>query len=336
VHPSEAGQPALPQAAESIILKTPGGERVLKKSIGLLVPLLVAACAAQQPKRPPITGVAHISLYVHNIEQSRHFYKDLLGYEEPFQLDKPDGGLSLTFIKINDRQYIELVPETKEGTDRLNHISVETTDADAMRRYLGSRGIKVPDTTPTGRIGNANFNVTDPDGHTLEIVQYLPTGWSAREKGKYLGPDRISDRMAHLGILVGSLGDALKFYGDVLGFRETWRGSKDGKILNWVNAAAPEGQDYLEFMLYQELPAAGKRGTEHHICLFVPDMAKAVASLEARPARKDYKGTLEIRTGVNRKRQCNLYDPDGTRVELMEPATIDGKPTPPSNAPPPR
>jgi lactoylglutathione lyase len=89
-------------------------------------------------------------------------------------------------------------------------------------------------------------------------------------------------------------------------------------------------------MLYEDLPAPEKRGTQHHICLFVPDIEKAVASLEARPARKDYKGALEIKTGVNRKRQCNLYDPDGTRVELMEPGTIDGRPTPPSNAPPPR
>ena len=41
---------------------------------------------------------------------------------------------------------------------------------------------------------------------------------------------------------------------------------------------------------------------------------------------------LEIRTGVNRKRQCNLYDPDGTRIELMEPFTIDRKPTPSATA----
>ena len=198
------------------MLEIPGGER-LEKSHLPAGATVVAACSAQEVKRPPITGVAHISLFVHDIEQSRHFYKDLLGYEEPFKLDKPDGRLALTFIKINDRQYVELVPETQAGTDRLGHISVETTDADAMRRYLGSRGIKVPDTTPTGRIGNANFNVKDPDGHTLEIVQYLPAGWSARDKGKYLGPNRISDRMAHLGILVGSLDAATKFYGGVLG-----------------------------------------------------------------------------------------------------------------------
>jgi lactoylglutathione lyase len=42
-----------------------------------------------------------------------------------------------------------------------------------------------------------------------------------------------------------------------------------------------------------------------------------------------------VKVGVNRKRQANLFDPDGTRIELMEPTTIDGKPAPPSTAPPP-
>jgi lactoylglutathione lyase len=42
------------------------------------------------------------------------------------------------------------------------------------------------------------------------------------------------------------------------------------------------------------------------------------------------------RTGINRKRQVNLFDPDGTRVELMEPDTIDGRPVPSSTLPPPR
>jgi lactoylglutathione lyase len=45
---------------------------------------------------------------------------------------------------------------------------------------------------------------------------------------------------------------------------------------------------------------------------------------------------MEIRTGTNRKRQLNLFDPDGTRSELMEPKTVDGKPVPPATAPPPR
>jgi lactoylglutathione lyase len=38
---------------------------------------------------------------------------------------------------------------------------------------------------------------------------------------------------------------------------------------------------------------------------------------------------------VNQKQQVNIFDPDGTRAELMEPRTVTGKPTPASTAPPP-
>ena len=43
-----------------------------------------------------------------------------------------------------------------------------------------------------------------------------------------------------------------------------------------------------------------------------------------------------MKVGVNGKRQINYFDPDGTRVEIMEPTTVDGKPRPPSTAPLPR
>lgn len=299
--------------------------------------LLAAVCAVSAaPKRPKILGLAHIAVYSADVDKSRQFYKDLLGFSEPFDLKNPDGSLSLTFIKINDYQYIEVFPEREKGSDRLNHISVYTDDAEGMRQYLAAQGVKVPERVPKGRIGNSNFNVKDPDGHTLEIVQYEPGGWSMREKGKQMGPQRVSSRMLHLGILVGNLAESMKFYGDLLGFQEIWRGSSDGTQLSWVNMRVPDGTDYIEFMLYKDLPAPDRRGSAHHICLEVPDMNQAVAHLEARPARQSYARKFEIRVGRNRKRQCNLFDPDGTRAELMEPQTIDGVPTPPSTAPPPR
>ena len=88
----------------------------------------------------------------------------------------------------------------------------------------------------------------------------------------------------------------------------------------------PESQDYVEFMLYTDLPAPTARGSQLHICLEVPDINKALAQLEASPFRKNYTRPLEIRTGINRRRQLNLFDPDGTRIELMEPRTVDGQP----------
>jgi catechol 2,3-dioxygenase-like lactoylglutathione lyase family enzyme len=297
---------------------------------------LLALSAYAQSKRPRITGVAHIAIFTSDIGKAREFYSALLGYEEPFLLNKASGQLDLTFFKVNERQYLEVFPESEKGSDRLNHISLETDDAEAMRAYLAERGVAVPPKVNKVRIGNLAFNVKDPDGHTVEFVQYTAEGWTTREKGKFAGPRRISDRMAHLGILVGKLEEAKKFYGDVLGFAETWRGTRDPKQLAWVNMRVPDGDDYLEFMLYKDLPAPDQRGTQHHLCLFVPDIEKSLAEIKARAPGAGYTRALEIRTGVNRKRQLNLFDHDGTRVELMEPHTIDGKPAPPSDAPPPR
>lgn len=295
--------------------------------------VLASSLAAQAPQRPKITGVAHIALFVHDVDKAREFYKGYLGYDEPFLLNNPNGSLSLTFIKVNERQYIELFPEREAKTDRLNHISIETDNAEAMRAYLGSKGIKVPDKVGKGRIRNSNFNVKDPDGHTVEIVQYEPDGWTKRETGKFIGGQRISPRIMHLGILVGSLEKSKAFYKDILGFEEFWRGSRDGKVLSWVNMKVPDGDDYIELMLYDQMPEPTRRGSAHHICLEVPDMD---AARKALAAKTGYDRPLEIRTGTNRKRQMNLFDPDGTRVELMEWRTVDGKPTPPSTAPPPR
>jgi hypothetical protein len=102
-----------------------------------------------------------------------------------------------------------------------------------------------------------------------------------------------------------------------------------------ATTAVPDGDDYVELMLYQDRPAPEARGGKNHVCLFTPDLPRAVAILEARPARQDYPRPIEIKVGRNRKRQANLFDPDGTRVELMEPKTVDGITAPPSTAPAP-
>lgn len=281
-----------------------------------------------QPARPPITGVAHMAIFVKDVEKARGFYTGVLGLHEPVTLNNPDGSLSMTFFKLNERQYVAVFPERAPETDRLNHIAIETSDVEALRQYLAAKGVAVPEAIRVGRLKTRTLNVRDPDGHTVGFVEYTPDSLLAQQNGRFT-PTGVSVKLMHVGILAGSLDASLKFYRDLLGFTETWRGSRDEKKLDWVNLKVPDGEDYLELMLYTDLPAETKRGTAHHICLSVPDMDKAVQAL---PLDKK----PEIRTGINRRRQVNLYDPDGTRTELMEPHTVDGKPAPSSAAPPPR
>lgn len=160
---------------------------------------VLTAHAAEQPLRPRITGLAHVAFRVGNIETAREFYEKFLGFAEPFSLTNPDGALALTFLKINDRQYLELFPGLDPAADRLHHVALETDNAERMREYLASRGLKVPDHVPKGRIGNLNFNINDPDGHTVEIVEYASDGWSMREKGNFMPASRISQHLLHGG-----------------------------------------------------------------------------------------------------------------------------------------
>lgn len=296
-----------------------------------------AADAAPAPavKRPHILGISHAAFYVTDMAKARAFYEGLFGFASPFSIPRKTGG-DLVWIKINDHQSVELFPasEVAPDADRLYHVALEVDDAEAMRVYLKSKGIEVPEKTSVGKIGNKNYFIKDPNGIIVEIVEYLPDGWTMREKGKFLPATRVSTHMPHVGVLVGQLDASMKFYGEILGFTETWRGGA-GKMLSWVNLRVPDGTDYLEFMLYNKAPTRETMLTKHHICLEVPDIEKAAAILQSRPLPEGIKPPDAMKTGVNGKRQINYWDPDGTRIEIMEPGTFDGKPVPSSKAPPP-
>lgn len=296
-----------------------------------------ALTPSEAVRRPRILGIAHVAFYVSDLAKARAFYKDFLGYDEPFSLKRPDGTDRIAFIKINDQQYLELFAENPKRPElgRLNHVAVYVDSASQMRDYLAAHGIKVPDTVGKGKTGNYNFTVTDPDGHGVEFVEYQPDSQTGRNYGKSMPASRISNHILHAGILVGKVEPAMKFYRDLLGFHEFWRGSADGVQLSWINLRVPDGDDYVEFMLYQDLPTPEQQGGKNHVCLVSQDVQKSAAELDLRPARKSYPRTIQVQVGKNRRRQANLFDPDGTRIELMEPTTVDGQPAPPSHAPPP-
>ena len=287
--------------------------------IWVAVPL--AQQADNAPKRPLILGLAHVAFQVSDLAKAREFYGELLGYDEPFQIRNADGSLALTYFKVNERQYIEIFPGLPpERDDRLRHIAFETNDLEALRVYLLSKGVKAPDKVNTGRDGNINFTIPDPDGHGVEFVQYRAGSLHTRAKGRYLSARRISDRILHTGVSVMNQAAADKFYGDVLGLSEIWRGGRDDATINWINMRVPDATDYVEYMLTATKPTRQQLGSMHHIALLVPDMQKALETLRERAGDPTLIRAPQV--GRNRRWQLNLFDPDGSRTELMEPFPI--------------
>ena len=295
-----------------------------------------APAQAAAPQRPKITGISHVAYYVTDIQKGLAFWHDFLGYDQYFELKTPETGkVRIAFIKINDLQHVELFTDKPVAPpNMMSHICFTVDDIEQMRAYLRSKGFNVPPgNSAKTKAGDYAFEIKDPDGTLVEFVQSLPNGQEALAKGKFLPPTRIAPSIYHVGFLVGNTPKSLAFYHDVLGFEETWRGGRDPKVLSWINMRVPDGTDYVELMLYAKLPET--YGTSNHTSLVVPDMAKAIAELQTRPAAKIFAKTIESHVGVNGKLQVNLYDADGTRVELMESHTADGLPRPPSQAPPP-
>jgi lactoylglutathione lyase len=83
----------------------------------------------------------------------------------------------------------------------------------------------------------------------------------------------------------------------------------------------PDGTDYLEYMLVQDTPDRKRLGSAHHAALTVPDIQEALETLKERPTGLDASVVTSPRIGRNNRWQLNLFDPDGTRIELMEPFT---------------
>jgi catechol 2,3-dioxygenase-like lactoylglutathione lyase family enzyme len=282
----------------------------------ILVSFLALAACLSGAEALPITGLAHVGFMVSDLEKARAFYTGVLGYQDAYDLKDQAGTVGMAFFKINDDQCIELSPGLQPyRAIRFTHVAFSTSDIETLHRMLKARGIELPDIR-TGMDGNLNFGVKDPDNNIVEFVQYVPGSMLGKTRGKYL-QGGISTHLYHTGITVANADAALAFYRDKLDFVEFWRGGPAGEKTAWINLRTPGTRgDYIELMLYSGTPTREQYGSMHHICLEVPDIQ---AGRKTALSRHYSDPKVQPRVGRNRKWQLNLFDPDGTRVELMEP-----------------
>jgi len=275
---------------------------------------LPAARAAEPARRPPILGVARIALKTSHLEKAREFYGHVLGLPEMLTLDKSSSRPLLATFKVNDHQYIEVLPGLENpGADRLLRVAFETSDARRMRDYLASRGVAVPPEPDRMPDGNLSVTLHDSDGHAISFFQYLPGSLDKRSLQEPSPDNRISTRMIHVGITVRDQARADLLYRNILGFWEMWHGGMSDDRTDWVDMVVPDGTDWLEYMLNVRNPSARTLGVMHHLALGVESVATAEKKIEQRGTKPE-----QPAIGRDGKWQLNLYDPDLTRVELME------------------
>ena len=273
----------------------------------LLILLVLTLAAFAQTQRPHITGIDHVCFYTTAPDGVKHLYVDILGLAAA---DPIESGETVRYM--SGKQWVGYSPAPDpKATDRMDHVAFATDNISALRRYLIEKGIK-PGQIEGRSDHSLTLTVKDPEGHKIEFVE--------RGKDEAVQPppaSAASHRMIHAGFLVYNRDAEDHFYREILGFRPYWHGGMKDDVTDWVSLQVPDGTDWLEYMLNQpQHPDLRLTGVMNHISFGVADMSKAQALLESHGWKTH--GEEHAQMGRDGKRQLNVFDPDLTRIELME------------------
>jgi catechol 2,3-dioxygenase-like lactoylglutathione lyase family enzyme len=252
--------------------------------------LFVAALLAWPPQEPSpaLAGIAHVAFRVRDVQKSREFYR-ALGFEQAFEfadLGKP----LVSYIKINDRQFIELYgPAEDSQPTGLLHICYEATDIEALRKEYAGRGLDSP-SSHKARAGNLLLLIHDPEGQLLEYTQYLPNSLHFEDRGKHLGERRISQQLVRAVIGVRDVQAERLFYQSKLAFEDAGNG-----IAARLRLPGNSSEEV-------ELEAA-TRETVARIAFTVPSLAATADELRSR--------AISVKAG---KGSVSVIDPDGVVI----------------------
>lgn len=240
-----------------------------------------------QDSAPALAGIAHVAFRVRDVAKSRDFYR-LLGFEEAFSFNDP-GKPPVSYIKVNDRQFIELYGLADDSQPLgLMHVCYEAADIQSVWAEYAKRGIDSPQPRKA-RAGNLLFLFRDPENQIIEFTQYLPGSLHFEDRGKHLGETRISQELVSATIPVRDLASESDFYKEKLGFE------KSGDE-NTLNLPGNSGHGV-------ELTASASAA---RITLIVSDLASATAELRHR--------SLNV---TEAKGFVSVADPDGNIVVFM-------------------
>ncbi len=246
----------------------------------------LSTIAIAQPPAPAagITGIAHIAFRVSDLDREIAFLGKL-GYEESFAIGN-NGKTSEVFVKINDRQFIELYPQTdpKQPLGWM-HVCFEAGDLNALINYYDSISLKAAPVRKAGA-GNLISNMNDPEGRVTEFTQYMPGSRHTLDRGQHLGANRVSTELMGFDLPVKEGAAEKEFYAD-LGFEAQ---EVNGNVR--LTAAGAPG-------MVLELRSA-QPGAQPQFLFPVPDARKAADILKNAGVKFDRDGKLLF-----------VRDPDG-------------------------
>lgn len=125
------------------------------------------------------TSLDHLVIYVRDIERSKRFYMDILGFEvdhehlQPSPVPPPPEEFDAdirSFLKCGHNQLGLFQVESGEvlGRGEVNHMALTLKDgeSEAVRKILEEEGIEVRSRANDTRC----IYISDPDGHNIQLL----------------------------------------------------------------------------------------------------------------------------------------------------------------------
>jgi len=132
-----------------------------------------------------VTGINHVVLHVSDVERSKRFYIEVLGFEDRNISTGPSMKASFLRCGIQGLDLFEVASGDVHGGEEMNHMAlcVATDDLDEVVTELSKVGVATSDKTPR----NTVF-ISDPDGHRIEMLPFSSDERALeREAGKATG-----------------------------------------------------------------------------------------------------------------------------------------------------
>ena len=284
---------------------------LLSSSLSLWI---CSVCFAQErQQRAHIFGIATVHISASDVAASTKFYSDV----SAIRLECKDCGTPATsapFI-LPSKQLLEITQgDPTIHASRVTRISFFVDNLKSLEQTLKANNVHYSASNINMRY-LMMIHLEDPEGNVLEFWPASVSVTTKMIQTNNLPDGSFPKRIIHAGSVVKNRSAMDHFYKDILGFRLYWHGGmKDGET-DWVDMQVPDGTDWIEYML--NVPENADKhllGVMNHIALGVPDVRAAAKELQT----KGMKLPEQPQIGRDGKWQLNLYDPDGTRVELME------------------
>lgn len=260
--------------------------RLILKISALCLSLL---CATPAPDSAwGLAGIAHVAFRVQDVSRSRDFYR-AIGFEEAFSFADPGRPL-VSYIKINDRQFIELYGRADDSEPLgLMHVCYESADIQSLWADYTKRGIDAREPRKA-RAGNLLFVIHDPENQIVEFTQYLPGSLHFEDRGRHLGQARISQQLISATVPVHDVAGEFSFYTEKPGFEKA----------GGQNTLRLPGDSGHELRL---APATSPA----HIAFKVSDLGATIAELRRR--------SFSITSAAN---SVSIADPDNNFVVFVQ------------------